>query len=164
VLCCADCHLPPAQSQRQSQSQNQLPPSSSSEGKRHRAAPFAAPLQAPNTHTRARASASELMGQYLSPPPRASDPSSNHFLHTTREKTKTRSKSKSNHAVMSKAATVSGAGAGGGQGDFASTPKSRFTGAGLGLKKGETLDFQPQGSARQIIGRVLQQQLRDMGD
>lgn len=41
--------------------------SASAEGKRHRHAPFAAPLQSPNTEVRAGASTSEVLAQYLSP-------------------------------------------------------------------------------------------------
>ena len=132
-------HLPPAQ---RNPSQRLLT-SASGEGKRHRNSPFGTTLQSPNTDVRASASTSEVMGQYVAPPLRVTDPGSNH--NTMREKSKSRSGSK------------------GASADFSHTPKSRFTGSGLGLKKGEALEFKPQGSARMIIDAVLKKQLEDMG-
>mmetsp|Transcript_14983 Transcript_14983/g.24799 ORF Transcript_14983/g.24799 Transcript_14983/m.24799 type:complete len:471 (-) Transcript_14983:678-2090(-) len=129
--------LPPAQ---KASSGQHLVASSSAEGKRHRNAPFGAPLQSPNAEIRASASTSEVMGQYLAPPLRVTDPGSNHYLSKARS-----SKGKSASA------------------NFSHTPKSRFTGSGLGLKKGEELEFQPQGSAKMIIDRVLQKQLEERG-
>jgi hypothetical protein len=117
--------------------------SASGEGKRHRNSPFGTTLQSPNKDVRASASTSEVMGQYVAPPLRVTDPGSNH--NTMREKSKSRSGSK------------------GASADFSHTPKSRFTGSGLGLKKGEALEFKPQGSARMIIDAVLKKQLEDMG-
>lgn len=129
--------LPPA---HKGSSAHHLVASSSAEGKRHRNSPFGAPLQSPNAEIRASASTSEVMGQYLAPPLRVTDPGSNHYLSKARS-----SKGKSASA------------------NFSQTPKSRFTGSGLGLKKGEELEFQPQGSAKMIIDRVLQKQLEERG-
>lgn len=141
VLCAAASSftLPPAH--QTSSQQQQLLGSCSAEGKRHRNAPFGAPLQAPNTQVRAAASPSEVLGQLLAPPPRVTDPGSNHYL-------------------AKAAAGKKGKGA---SADLSHTPKSRYTGSGLGLKKGEALEFRPQGSARMIIDQVLRKQLEDMG-
>ena len=76
----------------------------------------------------------------MAPPLRATDPGSNHALSKAR-------------ASKGKSATA----------NFSHTPKSRFTGSGLGLKKGEELEFQPQGSAKMIINAVLRKQEEERG-
>jgi hypothetical protein len=118
------------------------------------------------------------MGQYCTAPVRASDPASNHFQQTLRDKNKNKSgmndSNNTNNSGMGSSNTGYGygttsTGGKGGKGgrkgiDYAITPKSRFTGSGLGLKKNEMNEFNPQGSARMIIDQVLKKQIEEMGD
>lgn len=48
--------------------------------------------------------------------------------------------------------------------DYAATPKSRFTGSGLGLRKSDVNEFNPQGSAKMVIEKVLKKQIEERGD
>jgi hypothetical protein len=84
----------------------------------------------PNSPSKTIASITERMGHYDEPKP-------------TR-KSKKLKKGESAQAVHST--------------NMAGAPKSRFTGAGLGMRNDESPAFNPQGSAKSVLKRILKEQ------